>query len=165
MANEKKTSGWKIFFYLTPLYIILGYPLYNWHKKINSGDVNLSKDDYGAFSSDEGEIKKPSFAKSHTPKFNDIGYSVSYNTGGESPDEEEEQRTYQKQENSPIKTSQNKKQNYNRNQNAGQNQKSNSGPGESIRDRETQYIGQKTGYLTYAINKAMKNPKVVKALF
>jgi hypothetical protein len=159
MADEKKTSGWKIFFYLTPLYIILGYPLYNWHKKINSGDINLSKDDYSAFSSNKGEIKKTSFSASHTPDLNDSGYSGSYKSGGERPDEKKSQRTYQRQEEKLRKTNKPKKQNPN------QKQKSNSGAGERIRDRETQYVGQKKGYLTSVVGKAMKSPKVVKALF
>ncbi len=55
--TKRKQAVGKYFFTFTPLYIILGYPLYNWQKKYNSGDVNISKEDYSAFSSDEGEIK------------------------------------------------------------------------------------------------------------
>ena len=161
MANENKTSGWKIFFYLTPLYVILGYPLYNWHQKINSSDVNLSKNDYGAFSSDEGEIKKTFSSEPNIPNFNDMGYSVNYKSGGEIPDKRQSRSAYTRQKPSSSKrTSARRKK-----QSSNQKRDSNSGGEESIRDRETKYIGQKKGFLTSAVGKAMKNPKVVKALF
>ena len=161
MADENKTSGWKIFFYLTPLYIILGYPLYNWHQKVNSGDLNISKDDYSAFASDEGEIKKPSL--SLEPKLNDVGYSVNYQSGGKTGYEEESRLDYQDQEASQQRMSEpiNKS---TRNPSK-KNRASNTTGKESIRDRETKYIGQKKGFLTSAVGKAMEKPKVVKALF
>ncbi|MBU4491323.1 MAG: hypothetical protein KKD69_02560, partial [Euryarchaeota archaeon] len=152
---ENKKNGWKIFFYLTPLYIIVAYPLYNWHKKINSSDINLSKDDYSAFSSDEGRIKKNSFSKSHIPQLQDMGYSVNYKPTGDRGNEKDT-RTYKRQKPETQKT--NKKTKRKHQSNATKDK-------ESIRDRETQYIGQKNGYLTSAVGTAMKNPKVVKALF
>ncbi|MEA3307376.1 MAG: hypothetical protein U9Q34_06290 [Elusimicrobiota bacterium] len=83
MKKNKKNSGWKIFFYLTPVYVILAYPLYNWHKKINSENINLRQDEYSIFSSKEGETKKPSSFSLYEPKFQDVGYSVNYKSGGE----------------------------------------------------------------------------------
>lgn len=163
MENEKKTSGWKIFFYLTPLYIILGYPLYNWHQKINSGDINISEDDYSAFASDEGEIKKTSSSELYTPDLNDVGYSVNYKSGGESPDEGKSRHTYERRETKPKKT--NKATNRSARKNTKKKRQLHDAGKESIRDRETQYMGKKTGFLTSAVGKAMNNPKVVKGLF
>ena len=148
MENENKKNGWKMFFYLTPLYILLAYPLYHWHKEINSSDIDLSKNDYSAFSSDKGEIKQTSFSKSHIPQFQDSGYAVNYKL--------ESKGDYEK--NSRLSR---KKYRTNNNQKRQSNIKANL----SVKDKEHQYIGRKKGYLTSAVGAALKNPKVVKTLF
>ncbi|MEA3307573.1 MAG: hypothetical protein U9Q34_07290 [Elusimicrobiota bacterium] len=160
MENENKKSGWKIFFYLTPLYIILGYPIYNWHQKVNSGDVNISKEDYSAFASDEGEIKQSAVSKSYEPEFQDVGYSVNYRSDGESDDTRISRQTSDRKKVQSRENAKNRKQKTARTR----SQIRDKGK-ESIRDRETKYIGKKKGFLTSAVGKAMKNPKVVKALF
>jgi hypothetical protein len=80
MDQEPEKSGWKIWLYLTPVYIIAAIPLARWTMKINSSDVDLSKDDYRAFNSQEGEIKK-SNAVVYSPDLDESGYSVRYRSG------------------------------------------------------------------------------------
>ena len=89
MAEEQKSSGWKIWLYLTPVYIILAVPLYKWTMKNQSGELSLSKADYSAFNSSEGEVKKAN-TDGYDPNLSDIGYTLSYKSGGSKSGTQEE---------------------------------------------------------------------------
>ncbi len=160
MTENKKTNGWKIFFYLTPLYIILGYPLYDWHQKVNSGDVDISKEDYSAFTSDEGELKRAASSELYEPEFQDMGYSVNYQSGGE-----RKNARISTQNNERKKSATRKKTGKTKRKSASKRAPRRDAGEDSIRARETKYMGQKKGFLTSAVGKAMGNPKMVKALF
>ncbi|MDD2806781.1 MAG: hypothetical protein PHV33_14610, partial [Elusimicrobiales bacterium] len=80
--EERKRSGWKIWVYMSPIYIVLGVMLYRWNAKINSSDVGLSKEEYNAFNASEGEIKKHN-DDGYNPGLNDSGYTVRYRSGDE----------------------------------------------------------------------------------
>ena len=58
MADSENKSNWKIWVYLTPVYIIIAVPLLMWMNKINSSDVGLSNEEYNVFNASEGEVKK-----------------------------------------------------------------------------------------------------------
>ena len=89
MEETQKRSGWKIFFYLTPVYILVAIPMVKWTLKNNSNEVDLSKDAESAFNSSEGEIKKANPAQ-YNPDLTDIGYSVRYRSGGTKQGTQEE---------------------------------------------------------------------------
>jgi hypothetical protein len=169
MQGENKKSGWKIWVYLTPLYILIAIPLVKWTMKINSGDVNMSKEEYGAFNSAEGEIKRNATGQ-YNPDLNDSGYSVRYRSGKAG----EESAI---QENSASARTDGKA------AGAGQasaapraGQAAQGGAGrfasgnqaalesDQTKVKEQIGFGQQKGYLSYAVGKVMNNPKAVGAL-
>ncbi len=161
MANENKTrSGWWILLYLSPLYLLLAYPLYKWHKKITSPDVSLTSEEYRAFASDEGELKKSSVLDSYTPNLHDLSYTVRYKTEGETADYKDENRKKTVRTDSRRSTSADLKRA--RKKSSG-NRKSASYL--SVKMREYMSIGSQKGYMTSLLGKVMNNPKVMKALF
>lgn len=83
MEGEEKKSGWKIWVYLTPVYILIAIPLVKWTMKINSSDVPLSSEEVNVFNATEGEVKKRQAQKSYDPGLTDSGYSVRYRSGDE----------------------------------------------------------------------------------
>jgi hypothetical protein len=161
MDQEIKKSGWKIWLYLTPVYIILAIPLVKWTMKINSSDVDLSKDEYKAFNSQEGEIKKNS-AVVYSPDLDESGYSLHYISGHSAGT--------QKYASGRKETADTKQQDTARAQSAARTaeQKNTSGyqqqPLTPIQQREQQSFGFTKGYITYAIGKALNNPKAVSAI-
>ena len=140
MENKNKTSGWMIIVYLSPFYLLAAYPLYKWHKKINSDNLVISKKDYREFSSLEGQIEKTPLSNSHLPQLQDTRYSVSYKSGAKINKE-----IIQPREN--------------------QEHFSNSNNAENIRSREIRAMGSTKGYLTSAVKAAMKKPEALKNLF
>jgi hypothetical protein len=82
MEGENKKTGWKIWLYLTPVYILLAIPLVRWTMKINSPDVPLSKDEYGAFNSSKGSVKDAN-PDQYKPELNYSAYSLHYRSGKE----------------------------------------------------------------------------------
>lgn len=129
-----------IIIYMSPFYLLAAYPLYKWHKKINSDDLAISKKDYREFSSLEGQIEKNPLSNSHLPQLQDTSYSVSYKSGDKSNEKITQPRENQKKA-------------------------SNSNNAESIQDREIRAMGSTKGYLTSAVKAAMKKPKALKNLF
>lgn len=84
MDYERKKSSWRIWVYLSPVYVLLAMSLMKWTEKVNSSDVGLSKDEYGAFNAYEGEIKIHK-TDDYTPDLTDSGYSVRYRIGKARP--------------------------------------------------------------------------------
>lgn len=89
MEETPKKSGSRIWLYLTPVYILLAIPLLKWTIRNQSGEVNMSKEEYNAFNSSEGEIKK-SAAPAADPGLSDIGYTLHYRSGGSKNGTQEE---------------------------------------------------------------------------
>jgi hypothetical protein len=85
MDQERKKSGWRIWVYLSPVYVLLAMSLMKWTEKVNSSDVDLSKDEYGAFNAAEGEVKIHKTEDNYTPDLTDSGYSVRYRIGKARP--------------------------------------------------------------------------------
>ena len=168
MDGEHKKSGWKIWVYLTPLYILAAIPLVKWTQKVNSSDVNMSKEEYGAFNSAEGEIKKNTTG--YNPDLNDIGYTVRYRSakdgdepmnaagGGEGGGQAGTAGNGAKQGAGAAKTDQ--KQQPSRFASGNQAALES----DQTKIKEQMGIGQQKGYLSYAVGKALNNPKVVGAL-
>ncbi|HBA61695.1 MAG TPA: hypothetical protein DCZ92_12965 [Elusimicrobia bacterium] len=74
---------------MTPVYIVLGVMLYKWSLKNQSGELAMSKDDFSAFNSQEGEVKKASTA-GYDPNLSDIGLTLHYKSGGSKSGTQEE---------------------------------------------------------------------------
>lgn len=165
--EEKKGAGWKIWVYLSPVYIVLGILLFRWNASINSSDVGLSKEEYNAFNASEGEIKKRQNAD-YDPGLTDTGYNVRYRTGkeeesglpGNAPGTQAEKAAAAKKEQDRKAGT------------SGEGGQGGSGrsanqlalESNETRAKEAMGMGNKAGYLSYAVGKVMNNPKAVGAL-
>lgn len=166
MADEEKKSNWKIWIYLTPVYIIIAIPLLMWIKKINSSDVGLSKEEYNVFNASEGEVKKRQQQQNYDPGLTDIGYTVRYRSGdapegslsGDGPSKEETEQVRAAAE-ARQKQAAGGKQGYNQKPAAQAALESS-----DTKAKEQMGLGNQKGYLTYAVGKTMDNPKAVGAL-
>lgn len=169
MEGQVKKSGWKIWVYLTPVYIILAIPLVKWTQRINSSDVGLSNEERNVFNTDEGEVKKHR-TDGYDPGLTDRGYAVRYRKDGadegsmpgDGPSRQAVEKTRKEAEARQERA-------------AGQGQAQDaqyearlSGQAalesSDTRAKEQMGLGNKTGYLSYAVGKAMNNPKAVGAL-
>lgn len=173
MEGEQRKSGWKIWLYLTPVYIILAVPLYKWTVRVNSGDVKLSKDEYGAFNAEEGEIKKPA-SGNYDPGLNDQGYSIRYRTGHDA----QEEGSLDSGEGSAGKTSGTAGAAADSGHDGRQAQRPQGQPGQyraqsanqaaltsdSTKAKESMAFGYQKGLMTQAIGKVMGSPKAVGAI-
>lgn len=172
MENQEKKSGWRIWVYLTPVYLLLLWPLARWSMNMKAGDLNMSKEDYSAFASSEGDIKQ--WGELTEPEFVDGVLRVRYRTGGASAE--------------PLVRSGDSSVSYGgggssaggRSGRGSGSAASGGGSGMSaskaafsgikktdvaeVQSREQMSVGYQTGYLTKAVGTAMRSPKAVKAL-
>ncbi|MBI4351111.1 MAG: hypothetical protein HY550_06710 [Elusimicrobia bacterium] len=170
MEEEKKRAGWKIWVYLSPVYIVLGALLFRWNAKINSSDVGLSKEEYNVFNASEGEIKKRGNTD-YDPALTDSGYSVRYRSG-----KEEESAMYSGGTAAQTGKAAAGREQERKNAAAGQGGQGQAGQAgartagqlalesSDTRAKEQMGLGRKEGYLSYAVGKVMNNPKAVAAL-
>ncbi len=166
METEQKKSGWKIWVYLTPVYIILAIPLVKWTMRINSGDVDLSKDEYSAFNAQDGEVKKADTAD-YDPGLRDVGYTVRYRSGDdqeESPAPQAGERQPQARPAGQQPQQQARAQAQAQPQPRQQPQQQAAQAGTPEQNKTNQSYGSRKGYLTLAVGKLMNNPKAVKAM-
>jgi hypothetical protein len=167
MEGEQKRAAWKIWVYLTPVYVLLAIPLVKWTQRINSSDVKLDKDEYNAFNAQDGEIKKTPGDPDYDPGLNDSGYSVRYRSGGAAADEERrvEERTEAKRREVAEEKAADE-----RRQAAAQGEyRARTGGQAALESADTNNktqmsVGAQKGYLTTAVGKVMNNPKAVGAL-
>ena len=169
MEGENKKSAWKIWIYLTPLYILVGIPLVKWTQKINSSDVAMSKEEYGAFNSAEGEIKKSTAG--YNPDLNDSGYSVRYRSGkgGNEPDSSPRSGTDETGAAGEEKNGARQGAGAGKPEPKPQQSRFASGnqgalESDQTKAKEQMGFGMQKGYLSYAVGKAMNNTKAVGAL-
>jgi hypothetical protein len=168
MEGEAKKSGWKIWIYLTPVYIILAIPLYKWSQRINSSDVGLSKEESNAFNSDVGVIKRHK-TDGYDPGLTDSGYAVRYRSdgaaegslAGDGPSREAVEKVRKEAEARQAQAAKSQAQ-------GGEYEAKLSGQAalesNDTRVKEQMGLGKKTGYLSYAVGKVMNNPKAAGAL-
>lgn len=167
MEEGQRRSGWKIWVYLTPVYIILAIPLVKWTLKVNSSDVDLSKEEYNAFNSADGEIKRHRNA-GYDPELADAGYSVRYRRSGAEPGRLRGDGAGRQAAAQAAKSAAERK--------ARAGNAAPAGPAggrsadqaalesNSTRAREQMSLGNQKGYLSYAVGKVMGSPKAVSAL-
>jgi len=89
MEEPPKKSNWKFWIYLSPLYLLLAVPLVKWTMRNNSSNFNLTNDEYKAFNSDVGNVKKKKI-QNYNPELNDVGYTLNYRSGGSDNGTDEE---------------------------------------------------------------------------
>lgn len=169
MDGEQRGSGWKIWLYMTPLYVLLAIPLVKWTMKLNSPDVPISKEDYGAFNSPEGEVKRIE-KKEYDPGLSDLGYTVRYRSGNDGPVESAAPAARGEARTSAARSAQpggarNARPAAARPAGGGISSGQAALESKDTGNREQMSIGSQKGYLTYAAGKAINNPKAVAALF
>lgn len=168
MEGENKKSAWKIWVYLTPLYILAAIPLVKWTQKINSSDVAMSKEEYGAFNSAEGEIKRSTAG--YNPELNDLGYAVRYRSGKDDQETDSSPRSgdprdEEKSANGPAKpAAQDGKTDQKQQPSRFASGNQAALESDQTKVKEQMGLGQQKGYLSYAVGKAMNNPQAVGAL-
>lgn len=172
MEEERKKAGWKLWVYLSPVYIVLGLLLYRWNAKINSSDVGLSKEEYNVFNASEGEIKKRQNTD-YDPALTDSGYSVRYRTGKEDPAGMDAGGPSAQAEKAAAERKERERKDAAGQDRGGQGQAGQDGArtagqlaleSSDTRAKEQMGLGKKEGYLSYAVGKVMNNPKAVAAL-
>ncbi len=168
MEEGKKGAGWKIWVYMIPVYIVLGILLYKWTVKINSSDVGLSKEEYNAFNASEGEIKKRQNAD-YDPNLTDSGYNVRYRSGKEEESGLPGNAPGTQAAAQAVKAAAEKKAQGQKTGTSGQGGNGKSANQLALESNETRAkeamgMGNKVGYLSYAVGKVMNNPKAVAAL-
>jgi len=89
MEETPKKSGAKLIIFTTLVFITGAIFMVKWTMKNKSSEIDLSKEDYSAFNSSEGELKKASTAQ-YSPDLTDVGYSVRYRSGGTKDGTQEE---------------------------------------------------------------------------
>jgi len=165
MEGENKRSPWKIWVYLSPVYVLLAVMLVKWTAKINSNDVSLSNDEYSAFNAQDGEIKKGGDGD-YDPGLHEGGYSIRYRSGKEG--NLEETRTPEEREAAREKEKEEEQVRRKRESDAGQ-YRARTGGQAALESADTNAktqagLGAQKGYLSYAVGKVMNNPKAVGAL-
>lgn len=93
-TGEQQKTGekgkYKIWLYITPVIILLTWPVVRWVMRANSNDMRLSKDAYSAFNSQEGELQRENEAGKPAPELNERGLSIRYKTREQEEREEQE---------------------------------------------------------------------------
>ncbi|OGR72946.1 MAG: hypothetical protein A2089_14555 [Elusimicrobia bacterium GWD2_63_28] len=167
MEGEEKKAGWKIWVYLTPVYILIAMPLVKWTMKINSSDVPLDAGEVNVFNASEGEIKKRQVQQGYDPNLTDLGYTVRYRADGTPEDNnraaagENSGRGSETAERQAQAAAQRQAQ-ARQTSGAGINQ----GPGQvdAKQAKMQEGMGAQKGHLTYAVGKVANSPKAVGAL-
>jgi len=159
--EHRKTSG-KFWLYFIPVCVLFAIPLIKWTMKLNSGDLALSKEEANVFNTDEGELKKRSKAN-YDPDLNDQGYAVRYRSGKAGPAARLGGSL------AGTRSGEEQEEDQDRRAPAGQQSRSAAGrpapePMAPAAAKEQAGLGVQKGYLTYAVGKAMNNPKAVSAL-
>ena len=167
MEGEQKKAGWRIWIYLTPVYVILAIPLILWMKKINSSDVDLSKEEYNAFNAESGNIKKRS-ADGYNPTLSDSGYSVRYRSDGEEGEElgvgGSISAATQKEARPADSGGQAQQRQAGARQGGARGGDYADQQPDAVKVQAQKGMGYQKGYLTTAVSKVMGSPAAVKAL-
>jgi len=153
MEEENKEKSSVLWIYLIPIFILAAWPAFQWMKKANNGNIELSKDDYSLFNSQDGEIRKTAAAA--RPEFNDGIMGVRYKSRPRKTESENVIAEGREQEKAsarkrPAAASQVRKK---------------QGAIDPIKAKEQQSIGLTRGLMEAAARKVMNNPTAVNALF
>ena len=165
MGEENNKRTFKLWIYLIPLFILAAWPALKWLHKANSSELSLSKDEYSAFNSENGEIHKTVAPAAGKPDFDYGILGVRYKAKGgateaanaEAEEEAARQAAAQKQAAAAKQ-----------NAAAAANNAGRSGSAANAMDgmkaKEQQSAGYTKGYLSYAMGKVINSPKAVGAI-
>lgn len=140
--NDQKISV--IWIYLLPIFLLAAWPALKWMKKAGSSDIELSKADYSLFNSQEGEIRRSTFTAAMVPELNDGILGVRYNIKPKQTEAEkaaEEARVRAAAARAAGETTEREK------------------------EQEQYSAGSTKGYLIFAVEKTMNDPRTVAAVF
>lgn len=161
MENESQKSS-RIWLYLLPVFILAAWPAIKWTMKNSSGDVKLTKDDYGAFNAEQGELNKPAKRKVLKPELNDGEFRVRYRSAAE---EEATQDAADRTDAAREKAAAAKAKADAERAKGGQQGGGSGDPGvDAMKANEQRSVGMTKGYLSYAIGKVINNPNAMAAL-
>ena len=158
--EEIKKKSFTIWIYLIPIFILAAWPAFKWMKKANSGDLELSKDDYSVFNSQEGEIRKAAPPAAGAPEFDYGVLGVRYKSKAREAGDEKtaaEERTQEKEAA--------KKRTATENPGRGGQTAAGQGGTDSTKSRELQSLGFTKGFMISAVGRVLNNPKAVGMLF
>lgn len=144
MEEESEQKSFTAWIYLIPVFVLAAWPAYRWMQKANSGDVELSKDDYSVFNSQEGEIRKPAFAAAGAPELNDGVLEVRYKV---KPKPTKAEKTAEETRGLASAA-----------RAAGEE-------AERKKEKEQYSAGSTKGYLTFAVEKTLNDPKTAAVIF
>lgn len=160
MENESQRSS-KIWLYLLPVFVLAAWPAIKWTMKNSSGDVKLTKDDYGAFNAEQGELNKPAKTKALKPELNDGEFRVHYKNAGE---EEAARDAADREAWTREKTAAAKAKADAERARTGRQAGSGEFSADAMKANEQRSVGMTKGYLSYAIGKVINNPNAMAAL-
>lgn len=157
MEEENNKWTFKLWLYLIPIFILAAWPAFKWLQKANSGDLSLSKDEFSAFNSESGEIRKTVAPKGANPDFDYGVLGVRYKAkDGEAADEDAGDREgTERPAAAPKRTAA-----------AAPGGRSGAAAGaeDETKAKEQRLSGYTRGYLTYAMEKVINSPKTVGAI-
>ncbi|HBB66909.1 MAG: hypothetical protein A2X28_04810 [Elusimicrobia bacterium GWA2_56_46] len=169
---EEGTPGKKPVFwlYLIPLFVLAAWPAVKWMKKANSGDLNLSRDEYAAFNSEEGELRETRPSGLGRPEFDDGIMGVRYKSKAR---EAADEKTAAEELAASRKEAAEKRaaaagagtSDAARSPQTASRENTGQGAANPLRAREQQSLGFVKGMMSGAVERAMNNPKAVGAIF
>jgi hypothetical protein len=151
---DNKKTDWKVWLLVLPL-LLAALPLIRYALRLNSGNIELSNEEYSEFNRASGVLKNTR-VQNHPPELPDTSYSVHYRGAAENGAESAAQMP--QAENKP---------------NAGtrapeppvQRNGAPSSDAALLRKQEQLSVGYSRGLLLSALSKVMEHPAAVSALF
>ncbi len=163
MEEDNNKKSFTVWIYLIPVFILAAWPALQWMKKANSGDIELSKDDYSAFNSTEGEIRKTAKPAGGAPEFDYSVMGVRYKS--KTSEALYEKAAAEERERAREEAGKRASAAPAGNQGRGGRQDPGIGAVDPLKAREQQAVGYTQGLLGNAVGKVINNPKAVGAIF
>ncbi len=166
--QEKTGKSSRIWLYLLPVFILAAWPALRLLHKANSNRIELSKDAYNAFNSDEGEIQRPAMLRAAPPELDDRILNVRYKSnagpsGAEPARERPEAQSRAGEQASAVRQTPSAS--------APRNTTPQAAPAgyeqpaiDPLKAREQQSLGYTKGLIYGAMKSAIKNPAAVGAI-
>jgi hypothetical protein len=157
--EAKPERSFRIWLYLVPIFILAAWPTLRWLQKANSNNLELSQEDYSAFSSDEAEIRKPEIPHAGSPELTDGTMNTRYRSGTQpQADERADPGERAREEERTATPAPRTKQRTTRTA-AGQRPEVN-----AVKAREQQAIGYTEGVMTKVMGSVINSPRAMSAI-
>lgn len=173
MEGERGTPAWKIFLYLTPVYVLAAIPLYKRYQQLHSPDVAGAS----AFSGEESPAPRRPAGDGYDPGLTDSGLTINYRAGGEADGSLPGDRELPSSGKSSYREEPGEPQRQGKQRGPGGGGEPYSGGSrfaknpaqaalvsDATKAKEQAAVGYKRGLLTETVGELMKHPKAVGAL-